>query len=624
MLDVGPSPSEVDSLRMFVDRLGAAGTDAAAARAHQRVMAAIDSGAAPPGLRRLAEGLSGSGAGALPPSPRRPVGDPGSVVAAVASDALIVLDEVEPDEVAGAVAAFVDDGRRVIVTGPDAAALAAVRAALTAAVGDRVVDALPALAPADLHRLRGLLVTSTARRRGRPTQELPEPAALPAAAEVDALCVAVGHVTEPGAEHVVPLLAELDPDRRRAVTALAGSVLRALAALGAREQAWAWDLVADLVHGRRRPAYDALVQSAAQALTTLDDGRDDPPVRILAPLRPDAVDTLAAYLEFREAGGRSRGPFRPAAHRDVAPVLRQLRVGDRQPESVDDLRMVLTHFALRERLRAVDADCGALHLPTPQNPAELRALADVLSDVGAAARSVGALRHDMLFLGAGAPVAVPDLAAAERVARAIVDYAENGSAAEAAHRLDVLADGLAALAPPGATAPEHARAVAALRAHDRAGYLAAADDLLVAHRELRDEQRTVALLDALGVPKLAAAWDAGRASGAARFGFAWFRPTTPLLEELPAADRADVVVVLDAARLGVDRALLAAAAPRLVAAVAPGSRSAPGTLHGLLQRATAVVIRGRAVPPTGRVVPLPPGPRTPPRTGHDGVEQAGA
>src|SRR6185295_9738847 len=87
---------------------------------------------------------------------------------------------------------------------------------------------------------------------------------------------------------------------------------RLCAALAARSEAWVWELLADLAHGRRRSAFDALVQSTAQALTTIDDGRDDPPVRITGPLPEDAIDILVANLEFREAGGRTRGPFRAA------------------------------------------------------------------------------------------------------------------------------------------------------------------------------------------------------------------------------------------------------------------------------------------------------------------------
>jgi hypothetical protein len=84
-----------------------------------------------------------------------------------------------------------------------------------------------------------------------------------------------------------------------------------------------------------------------------------------------------------------------------------------------------------------------------------------------------------------------------------------------------------------------------------------------------------------------------------------------------------VVVVLDAGNVGLDRALLAAAAPRLVAAVTSGGRSGPGTLLGLLQRASALVIRGRAAGTTGRVVPLT-GARSAPPPNRGGVEQAGA
>jgi hypothetical protein len=382
-------------------------------------------------------------------------------------------------------------------------------------------------------------------------------------------------------------------------------------------------MLGDLVHGRRRPAFDALVQSAAQALATIDDGRDDPPVRVTGPLPVDAIDTLVAYLGYRDGGGRARGPFRSAAQRDVEPVLRLIRIGDRRPESAADLRIVLTHFELGERLVTVDADCAALSLPTPQNPQELAALSAALVDVGTAARSVGALRHDMLFLDSASPVAVADVGAAEQLALAVLDYEENGSAAQAREKLDGVAAGLAALVPPGATAPEHARVVEALYERDAAAYAAAADDLVGAHRELHDEQSTAELLARLGSSALARVWKGGP-DGPARFGFAWFTPTDTLLDDLPGPDRADVVVLLDADRLGVDRALLVAAAPRLVVTSASGARPGATTLLGLLHRASALVIRGRAPEPAGRVVPLTPAARSVPVTDHGGVEQAGA
>jgi hypothetical protein len=639
MLDVGPGPGEVDGLLVFVDRLAAAGTDRAAARAYDQVRRAVDGGVAPPGLCRLAEGLTATGTGELPPAPRHPADDPGSVVAAVRDNPLLVLDPVEPDEVATAVAALVDDGRRVIVTAADAGQLDAVRSALPEAVGDRVVDALPTLAPADLHRLRGLLATSTPGRRARLAQCLPDPAAFPDVTEVAPLCAAAVREASPGTDLIAPLLVDLDEQRLEAVTAVARCVRRSLAALSTHPEPWVWEMLGDLVHGRRRSAFDALVQSAAQALATIADGRDDPPVRITGPLPEGAVDMLVAYLGFRESGGRARGPFRPAVQREVEPLLRLLRVGDREPSTPEDLRIVLTHFELGERLFGVDADCAELDLPTPQNPAELEALSSALVDVAAAARSIGALRHDMLFLGASSPVAVPDVAAAEQLALAVLDYAENGSAGYAADLLDDLASSLAALAAPGATAPEHARAVAALRDRDAAAYAAAVDELAGAHRELRDEQRTATLLARLG--PLARAWAGTRGpqdrpvgstrstdppaplGSPVRWGLAWFTPADRLLEELPAPDRADVLVVLDADALGLDRALLAAAAPRIVAAVAPGRRSGPATLLALLNRASALVIHGRAAAPPGRVVQLTPGPRPLPVRGA-GVEQAGA
>lgn len=621
MLDIGTGVDDVDALLAFVDRLGASAADDAVSRAHDRIRKAVGDGAPPPGLRRLAEGLTATGPGELPPAPRRPADEPRSVVDAVRDNPLLVLDGADPAEVAAAVAALVDDGRRVIVTAAAAEALDAVRDALPAGTLERVVEALPSVDPADLHRLRGLLATSTPRRRSRPAQRLPDPAALPDVAEVASLCVVAQRPGRAGTDLIATLLADLEPDRLEAVTSVAACVRRALDTLGTHPEPWTWDLLADLVHGRRRSSFDSLVGSTAQALATLDDGRADPPVRVTGRLPADAVDRLVGYLEFRESGGRGRGPFRPAVQRDAEPVLRLLRVGDRQPETAEDLRVVLTHFELGERLRTVDADCAALGLRTPQNPTELSALSSALVDVAGAARSVGALRHDVLFLGAESPVAVPDVATAEQVALAVLDYAENGSPAQARGRLDDLAAALEALAPHGSAAPEHTRAVDALRGADAAGYAAAVDDLAGAHRELRDERRLAVLLDRLG--PLARAWFPADGSPS-RFGLAWFAPADRLLDELPAPDRADVVVVLDAGRLGVDRGLLAAAAPRVVAVSAPGSRAGTATLLGLLNRASALVIRGRSAP-AGRVVPLPPAPRPfPMRDRASGVEQAGA
>ncbi len=622
MLGIGPGVSDDKSLLVVVDRLGAAGSDRVAARAHEQVRRAVLARVPLPGLRRLTANLAAVDAGELPPPPRHPADEPGSVVAAVRDNPLMILDDVEPAEVADAVAALVEDGRRVIVTADDTAALSAMCSMLPAAVTDRIVGALPALAPADVHRLRGLLATSTPARRARTAQQLPDLAAFPDADAVAQLCVTALRSSAPGVEVIADVLGELDADRRGAVSAIAQCVQRSLRVLSAHSEPWIWDLLADLVVGRRRSEFDRLVLSTAQALSTIDDGRGDPPVRATGRLPEGSVDALVAYLDFLDTGGRSRSYFRSSVQRDVEPVLSLLRVGDHEPATADELRIVLTHFELGERLVAVDADCATLDLPTPQNPDELTALSQVLTDIGAAARSVAALRHDVLFLHPGSPVSVPDVASAEQFAAAVLDYDENGSPREAAERLDALADHLAALAPAQATAPEHTRAVAALRARDPGDYAAAVDELVGAHLAQRDERRTGVLLAGLGSESLARAWTHGD-TGPVRFGLVWFAPTERLLTELPPPDRADVVVVLDAGRVGIDRALICAAAPRMLAVAGRGSRSGGSTLLGLLSRASALVIRGRSPETPGRVVPLSAGARPVPVPRGE-VEQAGA
>src|SRR4051794_8011606 len=116
MLDIGPGEVDDSGMLIFVDRLGVAGTDRAAAHAHQWVRRAVGTGAAPPGLRHIAEGLSAAGTGERPPPPRLPAGDPAALVAALRDSPLLVLDDVTTEEAAAAVGALVDDGRRVVVT----------------------------------------------------------------------------------------------------------------------------------------------------------------------------------------------------------------------------------------------------------------------------------------------------------------------------------------------------------------------------------------------------------------------------------------------------------------------------------------------------------------------------
>ena len=82
-------------------------------------------------------------------------------------------------------------------------------------------------------------------------------------------------------------------------------------------------------------------------------------------------------------------------------------------------------------------------------------------------------------------------------------------------------------------------------------------------------------------------------------------------------------MVLDAGRVGIDRALVAAAAPRLLVVAAPGARAGGSTLLGLLSRASALVLHGRRPEAPARVVPLTAGARAVPVPRGE-VEQAGA
>jgi hypothetical protein len=625
VLEVGTADQrgEADDLAVFVDRLAAAGTDQSTTDAQTQIHHAIAAGTVPPGVRRLAEALAASVA-ELPPPPRAPVEDTASLVSAVRDNTLVVLEDFDAPATARAVVALLADGRRVVVTGAVPAELAAVRAALPLDAVDRALPHLPALPPAELRELRRLLATSTPERRARGEQVLPVESALPDPTEVAQLCaLAAGSEAAGDGEWMLPtLLADLDEDRRAAVTSVAENVDRSLAEMPSHaEHEWAWRLLSELIYGQHRAAFDQMLEDTAQVIAVLDRTRSAPPVSFTAPPPPDAVEALLRYRGFLAAGGRSRSYFRSAAQRDVQSVLDVARVGTQPPETEDDVDRVIEYLELVERQARVDAACAELGVPVPADENELADVADGLDRVATAASSVSALRHDVLFLAADSPLSAPDVDAAQQIAKGVLEFAVHGSGVDAARRLDALADALAALSPATAMAPEHERAVTALRERSAGDYAAAVEALGAARREQRDDQLRVSLLQRLeeGAPRLAAAWrDLGETTPTA-LGFVSIVPVEPLLSTLPPPDSADVVLVLGAGGLGVERLLLSAVAPRLVAVVGPDdTRGDSPTLLSVLQRASALVVRGRTT--GGRVVPFSGGPaRASARIGQAGA-----
>jgi hypothetical protein len=620
---VGPSgsaPDDADDLLVFVERLAAAAQDhPATAVARDRITAIIRGGAVPPGIRRLAEGLAASLTDPTAPAPRTSTDStPAGVARAVRHHPLVVLEDAAPGTVATTVAELVADGRRVVVAADTPAELEAVRRG----VPGPVLDALPTLDPADLRELRRLQAGTTAAARARTGQRLPPAAALPLASEVERLCAQAGNARASAPTVVAGVLAGVDPTRREAVTSVARGVIVRLDALrNAGDQPWCWELLGHLIHSRHRAPFDRTLEELAQAIAILRRKHYATPVEFLSPLRDDAVDLLCDYHQFLVDGGRVRRYFPTALQREVDPLLRSIRVGGREPENEADLLRVIGQLELRSRLRRIEAGCVQMRVPPPQRPEDLQPLEAALQLVAAAARSVASLRHDVLFLAEDSPLQVPDVPSAGAMAAAILDYVDHGSSAESAGRLDAMADELAARAPAGATAPEHQQAVDALRGRDPAAYAAAVDALGAARRQQRDEQRRAELLEVLRgqAPAVAEAWSAGSGGGVP--GLACFMPCEALLRGLPGPDSADVVVVLGAARLGVERLLLTAVAPRIVAVAGPDDAAEePPTVLSVLQRAGAPTVQGGATR-SGRVVPFAPSQRVP---GPSAVGQAGA
>ncbi|MBW0104929.1 hypothetical protein [Pseudonocardia sp. KRD291] len=599
MLDVRVSDGlDQESLVAFTDRLAATGRAGAAQRAARtRIVDDVRAGRVPAGLRRLALSLNTP----LPPRPRRSSDDPETPASVVVEESLVVLSGASDDELVEALEALVGRGMRVVVTAADAGAPRALRGRLPSALAAHAVEKLPSLDPADLRRLRRLLATSTPERRIRGRQELPSAGALPAHEDIAGCCARAARTID-GADaeeaRVLPsLLRDLDAERRAAVTQVGRCVGRTVGGLNASPHVgWLRPAVYQLVHNVHRAEYEQLQSLAAQQRDGLERFGGVPEVSEAGPVPVDAAVIVRDYLSYLTEGGRSRTYFRPPAQREAQPVLSLFRVGGVVPQSVDEVGAVAFHLDLAARHREIDRLCQVLAVPTPHGPNDLRELADALDVGAAAARSVGALRHDVLFLQQDSPVVVPDLTAAERVARAIVDYDEHGDPAEAADELDRQADELMATVPAPTMAPEHERLVAALRAHDADAYAEALDELEAARRDAADQRACNELLARLrtDAPALADAWAAGSGSRGTGYGLLCFAASDALLSGLPPADSADLVVVLGAGALSADALLLTAVAPRMVAVVGDEPRATSGTtLLEVLNQASARFLRGR-------------------------------
>lgn len=448
MLDVRLSDGlDHESLVAFVDRLSAAGDGRQAVEAARaRITRDVRADEPPAGVRRLASSLHTP----VPPRPRSSSDEPETVVSLVPDEGLVVLSGACDDEVVETIAGLVRRGLRTIVTATGADQPDVVRRRLPDAVSARVVDRLQPIPGPDLRRLRRLLSTSTPARRARGRQDLPDDDALPDPAEISGCCERAARVVE-GSEStegslLAELLRDLDAERREAVTQVGRCVGRTVGALNeSPHAAWLRPVAARLVHNHNRSEFDGLQvlaarqREAAEHLTTAAGVTEEatPPA--------NAVAVLREYLTFLQSGGRTRTYFRSLAQREAQPVLGAFRVNGAVPRTAEEVVAVLRYLDVRDRQAEIEQACAQVGVPVPEQPSHLDELIDALGVAAAAARSVGALRHDVLFLQNDSPVAVPDLPTAERVAAAIIDYDEHGDPAEASDELERIADRLEAL-----------------------------------------------------------------------------------------------------------------------------------------------------------------------------------
>jgi len=621
----GRADDLVDGLSVRAAELGEPTLVAAVAEIRRRGEATV----LPVGMHRLADVIS-SGPESVPPEARQPINNLVAAVQCVRRYPCVLLDAADPAAVARMLAALVADGHRMLVAGTDAEELATVRAALPAEAGSLCLDGESPLTATEQRELRALLVTSTPDRRARLGQFLPEPDQVPDAELVARLCEAAGHsryAPKDGAELIPELLGELSPDRLAALVETAQQCDAAVSALNQDgQQLWVWELLGGLLFGRSWHIFQRVLSACTDAVAaaeTLRDAGDQ--IAIVGAVSPEEIDHLRRYADFLDAGGRSRSYFRSAPQRAVEPALRHLRLGDASLKDSTALRQALALIELNEAIERIGADCRQLGIPAPPDIPAVKALKGRLDLVRAAVCAVEALRREVLFIHPSSPVSMPDMQTTEAVVRAILSSRNASEMTAARRQLVELAEKLASAlpeprntdwqvtesadgVPPPIVAPECHHVLRALRDIELADYLYGLYALAGARRELADEQRMAQLLERLrsAAPGVAEAW---RRTEGLTFapGTIRFQPVHELLAALPAADVADVVLLLGADRLDPAYLVVTAAAPRVVVAgagssavagewVAPSSPSGSNPQLGGKDDTVVTVLRRAAVP----------------------------
>ncbi|MDT7586239.1 MAG: hypothetical protein QOE32_3789 [Pseudonocardiales bacterium] len=605
MLDLGASEhsdlTEDPAKELVAELTAHAVEDGAPAHAAAEIRRRGAAGETPIGLYRLSEVLAPAGA-AVPPQ-RLPAGEPGEVVDVVHRYPCAVLDAPNPAQVAENLAAVLADGKRVLVSGSDAEALAAVRAALPESLQGVCLDAPPPLSDTELRELRSLLVTATPSRRLRLDQILPHPNLVPGADQVAALCRSAGGRGYPprdGVDMLPELLGGMPAERLAALLETARrcqSTLRAMDPAG--DARWGRVLLERVLFGSDREPFDRLLRRTTDVVLAADKLRDaGDQMAVVGTLPPGSVEQLRSYVTYLDSGGRARVYFRSPQQRAVQPVLRHLRLDGVPLKDSTVLHQALAFVELIESMDEIGELCRRLRVPEPRNVPAVAELNRQLDRVEEAARAAEHLRHEVLFVHHDSPVTVPDLTTTEQVARTIVESGGTGGMNQARDRLIGLANRLERSMPSQDAAPEFGVLISALLSINLPAYLDALDVLAAARREYADQRRQVELLGRLrtAVPRLAELWEQ---VGPRRFtqGTARFVLLDELLEELPEADTADLVLLLGAGSLGTENLLVAAAAPRLLAvsggfaaAPLPGPPSAADTVLSTLRRAAVPVI----------------------------------
>jgi len=373
----------------------------------------------------------------------------------------------------------------------------------------------PPISVGEAAELVELLAGETPQRKARPSQRIPDVAALPTVERLKELIAneaAAQMVARDASTEVSGRLEHLDPELIGRLEKIAAGIAADLHRLGLPEDAAAWDTadwtvraLSDALAGRETALWQQLADQAGR-LAALRERTQRIAFRTISHPRLEDPGAAGRYLQAMQAlrdhlaaGNRlKRGLLRPAVQRTAEPYLAEVSVDGVQPTNAELLSLVIDDIEGRQIADLLRRAWRLVGVEFPDEPlerlsAQLADAFDRLSVVrriaDAVAETVGLLNSAGVRLDLRTPAEWLSYSAALRAVRLKL-AAERATAA-----LEELHAALEQQIRLGSPAPELVEAANAVAARDAVTYQLCLNALATAQREQAEQRRCDELAD---------------------------------------------------------------------------------------------------------------------------------